>query len=112
MVKCACRSEKLTRLDRAKEQKMKEITRTDISTEKQLDREIIELSKKNPTKYITYHAGFTKVWIYIHDRKPQGLNTGGAENCFRHHGGFFKNGEIVKPSNTFIRKFNFCPVSR
>ncbi len=91
---------------------MKEITRTDITTERQLGREIIKLSKDNPSKYITYFVTFGKTRFFIHDRKPQSLNTGGAEDCYRHHGGFFKNGEIVKPSNSFVKKFNFCPVSR
>jgi len=88
------------------------ITRTDITSQEELDRETMKISKQNPTKYITYHAGFSRVWIYIHDRKPQSLNSGGAEDMYRYHGGFLKDGEIIKPSASFIKKFNFCPVSR
>ena len=68
---------------------MKEIIRTDIYTEEALDREILKISKAHPTKYITYAGCFQKVWIFVHDRKPQSSNTGGAENTYRRHGGFF-----------------------
>ncbi len=97
---------------------MQEIIRTDITTEEQLDREIVKTSKANPTKYLTYfvtpnkHWGTFKTWIFLHSRKPQSGTTGGAENTYRHHKGFFKNGKIIKPSNTFIKRYNFCPVSR
>ena len=91
---------------------MKKIVRTDITTEKQLKQEIVKISKQNPTKHITFFVTFGKTRIFIHDRKPQSLNASGAEDCFRCFGGFFKNGEIVKPSKSFIKKFNFCPVSR
>ena len=89
---------------------MRHITRTDITTEETLDKELIRISKANPTKYVTYYTHFGTVEIFIHDRKPQSLNIAGTEDTYRRHGGFFRNGEIVKPSKTFIAKFNFCPV--
>ena len=97
---------------------MERLTRTDINTEKQLNKEIIKISKANPTKHATYYVTFGKafgqfkVQIFIHNRKPQSGTTGGAEETYQEHGGFFKNGEIVKPSATFIKRFEFCPVSR
>lgn len=91
---------------------MEEIIRTDIDTEEELDREILKISKANPAKYVTYAARIGKVWIFLHDKKPQNGTTGGAEYTYRQHGGFFKNGAIVKPSSTFVKRFHFCPVSR
>jgi hypothetical protein len=88
----------------------KTITRTDIRNEQALSQELIAISKANPDKYITYWATFGKVRIAIHDRKPQSTNAPGAEFCYREEGGFFKNGQIVKPSATFIKQFNFTPV--
>jgi hypothetical protein len=98
---------------RGHERKMKmikKITRTDITNDTQLERELIKVSKDNPKKYITFFVTFGKTRIFIHDRKPQSPNTGGSDETFRTFGGFFRNGEIVKPSETFIKKFSFCPV--
>lgn len=59
--------------------------------EKELDARIIKASKNNPSKWITYSVRPTKGWgnfieeIYIHDRKPGGINVHGAEETYRHH---------------------------
>lgn len=96
----------------------KQIVKTNITSEKQLDKVIVKASKDNPQKYITYlvtfgqNYGEFKTWIFIHDRKPQSLNVAGAEETYRNHGGFFKDGKIIKPSDSFVKKYNFCPVSR
>jgi len=84
------------------------VKRPDITNEKELDREIVRLSKQHPKKYITYSIMWCKVTVYLHDHKPQSL-TFDAEYTYRQRGGFFKNGEIVKPSNTFVNRFEFCP---
>jgi len=95
---------------------MKQIVKTDIASEEELGKVIVKVSKNNPKKYITYFVTFGenwgefKTWIFVHDRKPQSVNSHGAENTYRHHGGFFRNGKIVKPSNTFVKQFNRCPV--
>ena len=88
----------------------KTITRKDIKDEQALSRELIATSEANPDKYITYWVTFGKVRIVIHDRKPQSPNAPGAEFCYREEGGFFKNGQIVQPSASFIKQFNFTPV--
>ena len=94
---------------------MEKIIRTDITSEKELGKAVIAISKAEPEKYVTYHVSFGKSWgqfktsFFIYNKKPQSPNVPGAEECYRDHGGFFKNGEIIKPSNTFIRKYEFCP---
>lgn len=112
------------RANTEKEKKM-ETTRKETNTqngqeqaEKELDKFIIETSKDNSTKWITYSVRPKGGWgnfieeIYIHDRKPQSTNTHGAEECYRHYGGFFKNGKVIKPSPSFMKRFHFCPMSR
>ncbi len=86
--------------------------------EKDLGKMIAKISEYNPNKWITYHVGMGEgkgnfiCEIYIHNRKPQSTNTAGAENCYRRHGGFFKDGKVIKPSPSFVKRFRFCPVSR
>ncbi len=84
---------------------------SNIQMKKKMDKEIIRISKQNPKKYVTVWVGWTNITFYIHNRKP-GNDDGGAEATYRHYGGFFKNGEIIKPSKTWLSKFDFCPVSR
>jgi len=88
----------------------KRIDRLDITDEETLSKELVAFSKANSDKYLTYYVIFGKVRFFLHDRKPSSLNAAGAEDCYRNRGGFFKDGKIVKPSASFIKKFNFCPV--
>jgi hypothetical protein len=81
-----------------------------ITTEAQLDKKLMDTSKKNPKNYITYTVSFGEVWIYIHDRKPQSTSTHGAENTYRQHGGFLKNGKWITPSASFIARYEYCPI--
>jgi hypothetical protein len=89
---------------------MEKITRNDITNETELMAAVMKISKDNPKKYITYFVTFGVTRIFIHNRKPQSPNTGGSEDTYRTHGGFFRNGEIVTPSESFQKKFHFCPV--
>jgi len=95
---------------KGKSQMEQMIVRTDITNEAQLKRELVKTSKVNPSKWITFFVTFGKTRIFILDRKPQTINVSGAEDTFRAFGGFFKNGQIIEPSNTFKRQYNFCPV--
>lgn len=83
-----------------------------FTCEEDIKDKTLELSLAHPDKWVTVSAFFTKIAFYIHDRKPQSINAPGAENTYRYDGGFWKNGVVIKPSATFIKRFNFCPVSR
>lgn len=82
-----------------------------VTTEAQLDTLILKISRENPDSYITYYVTFGSVRIFIHSTKPQSLNSHGVEDMIRRHGGFFKNGHIVKPSKSLLARYNYCPVS-
>lgn len=88
------------------------ISKDKFTCEQDIDDKTLELSKANPSKYVIVSSFFTKIEFHIHDRKPQSLNSPGAEITYRYDGGFWKNGKIIKPSPSFIKKFNRCPVSR
>lgn len=89
-----------------------EIPKDQFTCDEDIEAKTLELSLAHPDKWVTVDSCFTKIAFYIHDRKPQSINAPGAEDTFRNHGGFWKNGVVIKPSPTFIKRFNFCPVSR
>ena len=88
------------------------ITREDISSDKQLKSELLKISKKNPSKYVTFFVTFGKTRIFLNDRKPQSNDADGSEDTYKFLGGFLKNGQVVKPSKSFISRYDFIPVSR
>jgi hypothetical protein len=75
----------------------------------ELKAEIVKISKANPSKWYTFSALFGSVKIYESDNKPSDNNGAGAEQTYHDFGGFFQNGQIVKPSKTFIHKYEFIP---
>lgn len=85
------------------------ISRTEFKSDDDIRFKAVKLSILEPKKYLTVHVGPKKVIFYYHNRKP-GYNDG--EETYRYYGGFFKDGRIVKPSTTFMKKYNYCPVSR
>jgi len=74
----------------------------------ELKAEIVKVSKSNPSKYYTFSAVFGNVKIYESDKKPT-FNSAGADQTYHDFGGFFSNGQVVKPSKTFIQKYEFIP---
>ena len=80
-----------------------------IQNEEQLKAELIKTSKANPRKYVTFHASLGNTRFYLLDRKPQSTNVHGAEESYRLWGGFLKNGKVVKPSPSWIKRFEFVP---
>ncbi len=78
---------------------------------RQITDECIRLSILEPTQYVTCHCGPKTITWYFHQRKP-GINSAGAEETYKNDGGFWKAGKRVLPSKTFMKRFNFCPVSR
>ncbi len=86
------------------------INKSELGSDEGIDKKILQLSLLKPGKYVTARAGIRNVAFCYHDRKPT-WNSPYAEQTYRHYGGFWKNGKIIKPSNTFMKKFNFCPVS-
>ena len=87
-----------------------EVSRNQIQTDEDIEKAIVKVSKENPDSYVTANLFLRKLEIYIHGRKPQSITSGGAENSYRHYGGFHKNGSVVKPSNSFMKKYDFAPV--
>ena len=87
------------------------IYRPDITNKTELDQELIKFSKANPTRIITYDVCFGGVTFEISDSQPR-TGTLCNENCYRQRGGFYKNGQIIPPTNTWLKKFNFCPTMR
>ena len=87
------------------------IPKSEFKNDKDIRGKVIQLSLLEPKKYVTKHSAPYDMIFYYHDRKP-GANDGGAEETYRQDGGFWKAGKRVKPSATFIKRFNYCPVSR
>jgi len=88
----------------------KQIARPDVKNIKELEAAAREISRDNPGKIVTYFVTFGEARFQVHDRKPRSSTWG--EQTYRDFGGFFKDGEIVRPLKSWIRQFNFCPVSR
>ena len=87
------------------------IYRDTLTCETELDKYIRELCANYPQCYVTYGVIFGHFWFHIYQRKPQSL-TPDTEDTYRHHGGWFRDGEIVKPSKSWVKRFNFVPVMR
>jgi len=96
--------------DRLNKAGVQEIVFHHIDNETDLMATVMQWSKANPKKYVTFYVMFDKTYLFIHERKPQSLNSGGVEDCIRRNGGFFRNGEVVPASKTLMKKFHFCPV--
>lgn len=87
---------------------MRKIPYTGPPNETDLHKEVTHISKQNPTKIVTYYVQFCQAVIYLHDHKPR-TDTLDSAMCYRTHGGFFKNGRIVPPTKTWLKKYNFVP---
>ncbi len=87
------------------------IERSNIRTEKQIDNEIIKISKKNPTRIITAYARLGKVTFYLYGNQPR-IDSADTIQTFKAYGGFYKNGKVIKPTKTWFNRHNFIPVSR
>lgn len=74
----------------------------------ELKAEIVKISKANPTKWYTFSAVFGSVRIHESDKKPV-YNGAGTDQTYHDFGGFFQNGQVVKPSKTFIHQYEFIP---
>lgn len=86
------------------------VIKNNFQSDKELTKEIIKISKKNPDSYIVFGMSLRSVYITISKRKPSSANAQ-TEHTYRYYGGFFKNGKIVKPSNSFVKKYNFIPAN-
>ena len=87
------------------------IRRPDITTEVQLDKAIRVLSKDNPKKVVTAYARLGAIDLHVYDRQPT-TDTADTIQTYQHYGGFFKNGKIVQPTETWRKRHRFVPVSR
>ena len=74
----------------------------------ELKAEIVKISKANPKKWYTFSAVFGSVRIHESDNKPV-YNDAGTDQTYHDFGGFFQNGQIIKPSKTFVKKYEFIP---
>lgn len=84
------------------------IRREDITSKPQLKREMILVSKKNPGRIVVAYGRFGIIDFDILDRQPS-TDTAASSQTYKEFGGFFKNGRIIKPSKTWLRKFHSKP---
>ena len=81
------------------------------TTEQELTAEMKKTSLQHPNKIIVAFGRLGIVEIIVLSQQPR-TDTAAAAQTFRLNGGFFKNGKIVKPTKTFLKKFHSCPASR
>jgi hypothetical protein len=68
------------------------------------------LSLDNPGKVIVCSVVFQTTYIYIYDTLSK-VNNGSGETSYDIFGGFFKNGQIVKPSKKWMDDHNRIPCN-
>ena len=83
----------------------------ELNTEKELEDEMVKISKANPTKVITLYSRFGKVDILLYNSQPR-TDTPDTTQTFKHMGGFLKNGKVIRPTKAWFTRYNFRPVSR
>jgi hypothetical protein len=79
-------------------------------SEEQIDKDIIAISKKNPSKIVYAYARLGKVTVTISDTQPK-TDCPATVQTYKVSGGFFKNGKIVKPTKSWMNRNNHIPVS-
>lgn len=72
---------------------------------------LVKLSKEHPNTYVTAYGHFGEVDAYIYTHMPR-TDTPDTRQTYRIRGGVICNGKVVKPGKTWMKKHNFCPVSR
>ena len=85
--------------------------KVNITTEEDADIAIRKASRDNPNKIVYAYGRFGIVDIYLNDRQPT-TDCPATIQTYERYGGFFKNGKIVKPTKTWMARYNYMPVSR
>ena len=89
-----------------KEKEMNETIR--ITSETEAHNEIIKASKANPNMIVTAYGRFGKLTIKTHTHQPR-TDSADTIQTYQVYKGFFKNGEIINPTKTWLDKHNRIP---
>ena len=77
--------------------------------EKEIDNQVIAISKKHPNEIVHVYARLGKITVTIQKSQPR-TDCPSTVQTFQTYGGFFKNGRVVKPNKSWFNRHNFIPV--
>ena len=80
-----------------------------VSSEKEINEAIIKASNDNPNKIVAGYGRFGKLTIKVYDRQPR-TDTPDTIQTYQTYGGFFKDGEVINPTKTWLDKHNRIPL--
>lgn len=82
-----------------------------ITSDGQLRAALGQESLNRPGKIVTAHVQFGTVRFYVRDRQPT-TDSPDTVQTYQQDGGFWKNGQVVSPTATWLKRYNFKPILR